>query len=98
NGVEGRVDTSPAGLATVTTRGNDGSTLRRDADGTLTEMVPGADPRWGMLAPIASSLVMTTPAGLRASLATTRTATLTDTHNPFSLVTLTEINTLNRRP
>jgi YD repeat-containing protein len=51
-----------------------GGTLRiTDRDGTVSRVVPGPDPRWGMQAPIVSSLIVTTPGGI----------TRTVTGNPY---------------
>lgn len=47
--------------------------------GTLTL---GPDPRWGMQAPLPSSLALTTPGGLTSTLTTTGTVTLADPNNP----------------
>ena len=69
----------------------------RYPDGRRTAITLGPDPRWGMLAPLASTATVTTPNGLRVSLATTRTATLTDTSNLFSLSTLVQNTVINGR-
>jgi len=94
-GGDSRADTLPSGLQNLSTRNADGTSTARTPDGTTTSEILGPDPRWGMLASIPTTTVITTPLGLQASLATTRTATLTDPDNPFSLNTLVETNSIN---
>jgi RHS repeat-associated protein len=91
-----RTFVDPAGLGTTALLQTNGTTTLTEPDGTITTRVEGPDPRFGMQAPIPESLTLRT-GGLTASLATTRTATLADAHNPLSLTTLTDTVTLNGR-
>ena len=61
----------------------DGSEQTTYADGSSTAVTDGPDPRWGMLAPVARSVIVKTPAGLTRTITTTRTATLADPNNPL---------------
>ena len=56
--------TEPGGVVTDTVINTDGSQQTTYPDGTVEVMVPGADPRWGLLAPIIASYTRTTPATL----------------------------------
>jgi RHS repeat-associated protein len=87
----------PTGLQTNYMVGTDGSRARSFPDGSATSLVLGPDPRWDMLAPLASTTTITTPGGLQAWLTATRTVTLTQPSNPFSLASLTEMASLNGR-
>lgn len=75
----------------------DDTTEIRLPDGTQTRQVDGADPRFGLDAPVPTSFTATTPAGLAASLTRNRSATLADPNDMLSLKTLTETATLNGR-
>src|SRR5205823_5261044 len=66
------------------------------ADGTVTTRLDGPDPRWSVETPLPISLITTT-GGLTSTLTTTRTTTLADLRNPFSLTNLTDKITLNGR-
>jgi RHS repeat-associated protein len=90
-----RIDTEPTGLQMTTLTGTDGSKTITSPDGTVTTEVEGPDPRFGMQAPIISSLKITTPAGLVSNMTSTRTVTLSDQFNPLSLITLTDTTTIN---
>ena len=56
--------------------GIDGHQTSVDASGTTTSLDLGADPRWGMRAPIAARITMTTPGGLSMTTTAQRTVTL----------------------
>ncbi|MGX2029945.1 PKD domain-containing protein [Methylocaldum gracile] len=64
-------------------------------DGTLTTVLEGPDPRFGMQAPVAASTTVKTPSGLTATVTRNRTATLADPSNLLSLTTFTETRTVN---
>ena len=85
-----RTTTDPSGATTVAVYGNDGTSQLTSPDGTLATLTTSPDPRWGMLAPIETSLVVTTPGGLVATRLITRTVILTDVNGPFSLAAMTE--------
>lgn len=65
-------------------------------DGTKTTQTIGPDPRWGIQVPVATSA--TTSAGTLVQNQTrSRTATLSNSGDPFSLTTQTDIETINGR-
>jgi RHS repeat-associated protein len=97
DGGERRRNTFPNGLSTEWIRRADDVRATHYPDGTAMQVERGPDPRWGMQAPVATTTIITTPAGLRASLAITRTATLTNPADLFSLDTTTETLRLNGR-
>jgi RHS repeat-associated protein len=90
-----RTLTQPSGTRTVTQLNNDGSTQTTNSDGSVITIRYGPDPRWGMLAPVASSVVVKTPSGLIRTITTSRTATLSNPLNLMSLSSLTETLTDN---
>ena len=55
------------------------------------------DPRFGMQAPIPSSLTLRMPSGLTSALTTSRNVTLSDPNNLLSLTASTDTITLNGR-
>jgi YD repeat-containing protein len=83
----------PSGVQTVVQIGTDGSRTTTAPDGTVTTLVPGPDPRFGMQAPLRKSLTVRTPAGLQSTLTEARAVTLAGT----SLSTLTDTIALNGR-
>ncbi|MEO8135168.1 MAG: RHS repeat-associated core domain-containing protein, partial [Betaproteobacteria bacterium] len=87
--------TQPSGAKTVTLIDTDSSTQTIYPDGGSSTVQYGPDPRWGMLAPVATSMTLTTPGGLTRTITTTRTATLANLNNLFSLTTLTDTVTDN---
>ena len=97
NGDQRRINTFPDGHQSESLKKTDGTLISRSPDGTTQSITIGPDPRWGMLAPVTSQLTITTPDGLTYSAKETRTATLTDANNPFTLVTLTNTLTINGR-
>ena len=96
-GAQRRVNTGPDGLQTVTLIGTDGSRTVTDPDGTVTQLVLGPDPRFGMLAPLVASAAVTTPQGLTATTAQTRSVTLTNPANPLSLAIQIDTLTIDGR-
>lgn len=91
-----RAAVDPSGLVTATLLDLDNSQTVTAPDGTATHIVPGADPRFGMQAPV-TSLKTTTPAGLVSELAAVRAVTLTNKNDPFSLTAQTDTLDLNGR-
>jgi RHS repeat-associated protein len=85
----------PSGAKTTLLTRADGVQLQTDPDGTRTTVALGPDPRWGMRAPIASSVIISMPNGLRHETTTVRTVTLSDKKNLMSLQTLAEQVTIN---
>jgi len=95
-GDQRRTVTQPDGTQTLSVTGTDGKTTSTAADGTVSTLTRGPDPRFGMSAPVTSQTVRT-PGGRTASIATARTANLTNANDPLSLVTLTDTVTTNGR-
>jgi YD repeat-containing protein len=96
-GEEERRTTGPDGLATTTTYGTDGGTTVATPDGTTTYQREGADPRWGMHAPLLQQLSVTTPGGRAFDQTAVRRATLTNLADPFSLQTELDSVRINGR-
>lgn len=92
---EARVDVDPAGLAQDSTRTQDGTRTVAQPDGTQIARRDTADPRFGMLAPLAGSIAVSTPGGL--SLLHTRTRETTTDPTTGLLLTQTDTLTLNGR-
>ncbi|MGE5548948.1 MAG: OmpL47-type beta-barrel domain-containing protein, partial [Bacteroidota bacterium] len=74
-----------------------GTTTTTRPDGTIVTTIEGPDPRFGMQAPIAKSMTVTTPGGLTYTQTATRAVTLADPNNPLSVQTLTDTVTINGR-
>ena len=89
------LNTFPGGAMTEVVVGTDGSQTITYADGTVISTVQGPDPRFGMQAPVTTSTTVTTPGGLTSLTQRTRTATLSDPNDLFSLTLLTEASNLN---
>ncbi len=94
-GAQRRTITGASGTKTITLNNADGSKQTSYADGSSATITYGPDPRFGMLAPVASSVVVKTPAGLTRTITTTRTVTLADPNNVLSLTKLTDTVTDN---
>ena len=95
-GDEQRTVTTPDGATTTTLTQTNGLIKTTAPDGTVTELLQGPDPRFGMQAPLVKSLTVTS-GGLTSTLTTETTATLSDPSNPLSLTALTAKTTLNGR-
>jgi YD repeat-containing protein len=91
------VTTFPSGLQNVMQIGTDGSRSLTAPDGTVTTLMPGGDPRFGMQAPTASSLKVATPGKLTATVTETRTATLPHPLDTLSSTRMTETVRINGR-
>jgi RHS repeat-associated protein len=91
------VNTFPGGGSSLTRIGTDGTSKSWSADNTVTEVVTGPDPRFGMQAPIRSSSTVSTPAGLVSVTASERTTILADPGNAISLLSQTDTTTVNGR-
>lgn len=94
-GASRRTNTDPNGLTTITNTGTDGTRTTTAPDGTVTTTTEGADPRFGMQAPLTSSMTITTPGGLTYSYGEARSVTLSDENNPLSIVIMTDTKTIN---
>jgi RHS repeat-associated protein len=91
--------TDPAGLATVSLQGQDGSRTTTTPDGTLATASQGPDPRFGMQAPRLETLTVTTPGGLVSTTSTNRAAALVDPsgdpNEPANVASVTDTLTVN---
>lgn len=92
-----RTVTSASGASTTTLLGTDGTEQTTYPDGKTVTVTLGPDPRWGMLAPVAKSVVARTPGGRTRTITGTRTATLSNPDDLLSLVGLTDTVTDNGR-
>jgi len=72
-----------------------GESRYSSAEGMLTTVLKGPDPRFGMQAPVVSKRVTKTPAGLTATVTQSRTVTLSALSDPLSLKTFAETVTVN---
>jgi RHS repeat-associated protein len=95
-GDQRRVNTFPSGLSTVSIIGTNGSQTTTYPDGTITTVLEGPDPRFGMQSPVSNS-VTNTPGGLTQTITSGRTAALNDPNDPLSLITLTDTAGINGR-
>jgi YD repeat-containing protein len=95
-GDQHRVNTLPDGTQTEELIGTNGSWTTTLADGTVTNLLQGPDPRFAMQAALPKSLTITT-GGLTATLTTQRSVTLTDPTDPLSLTSQSETVQLNGR-
>jgi RHS repeat-associated protein len=91
-----RKHTQPDNTVSTTVEKTDGTIATTEADGTLTTLLQGPDPRFSMLSPIIKSL-QTSIGGLTSNLTGQRTAVLANSNNPLSLTKLTDTVTLNGR-
>ncbi len=96
-GDERRVNTDPAGLQRVLLIKTDGREQTTTPDGMTATRTDTGDPRWGMMAPVPTSLTIVTPGSLTLTSTSTRTATLSDSNNPLSLTALDDTLVLNGR-
>jgi RHS repeat-associated protein len=91
DGTKRRTFIDGRGFKTVTLIGTDGSETTTAPHGSITKTVLGPDPRYGMLAPVVTSQVVTMPSGLKSTTTDTRTATFQTSNDKTSpLVTLTD--------
>lgn len=96
-GSERQVVTAPDGTTRqLLVDPSDVRTLTR-ADGLVTTSRFGPDPRFGMQAPLLTSEIVQTPAGLVRTMTRIRSANLADSTNPFSLITQSDAIVRNGR-
>jgi RHS repeat-associated protein len=95
-GAEQRTNTLPDGTQTQLIIGTNGSRKTTLADGTVINLLPGPDPRFGMQTPLTKSL-STTTGGLTSTITTQRTAMLSDPIDPLSVTSQTDTITFNGR-
>jgi len=91
DGSETRTFTAATGHKVITSRAYTGFSTTTFPDGTVLRIAEGADPRFGMQAPIPASFTVTTPAGLTWSGGVSRTTT-GPTLNPSTLIEATTMN------
>ncbi|NIR60142.1 MAG: hypothetical protein GWO02_11815, partial [Gammaproteobacteria bacterium] len=89
--------TAPSGLTVTSTLASDGTTTTTTPDGTSTSVVEGADPRFGMRAPLTRQVTLTTPGGLTFTATTARRVTLSDPADPLSLTSQLDSVVVNGR-
>lgn len=92
-----RTVTNAAGLTTQTVAAANGKLVRTAPDGTVITIIEGGDPRFGMNTPIIKDLTFKQPSGLTYRHTMTRTVTLADKNDPFSLLTETDTYAVNGR-
>ncbi len=96
DGVTRMTRTAPDGTVTVTEQRPNGTVVTTLPDGTTSTTTYAADPRWGMSAPYAVSVVTST-GGLIATATTAKTVVLTSPPDVTSLSQMTQTNTFNGR-
>jgi RHS repeat-associated protein len=92
-----RTFTDPSGLQSTLRINQDGTRTATAADGTITSLQRGPDPRFGMNSPILNSLTVTTPGGRQLSAQGSREATLSNPADPLSVQSQTDTLTVNGR-
>jgi RHS repeat-associated protein len=95
-GDQHRVNTFPDGTQTVELIGTNGSWKTTLADGSVTNLLQGPDPRFAMQAAIPKSLTTTT-GGLTSTFTTQRSVTLATPTDPLSLTSQSDTIQLNGR-
>lgn len=80
----------PDGLVTITDEGPDGTVRSTTPDGTASSVTMAPDPRFGLQAPALSRWSVVLPSGLTLSGRSSRTTTLSNLQDPFSLVQQTD--------
>ncbi len=85
-----RTTIEPSGATTVSLIRPGASEQTTFANGGTLSLALGPDPRWGMQAPVVTSLKATTLGGISRTTTGSRTATLSDPANLLSLVQMTE--------
>lgn len=94
NGSETERNVSRDGLLTLRVEGPDGKVTAQNPDGSSMSVTKGADPRFGMMAPVATDSKLTFGSH-NLLIKTTRNVTLSDPQNPLSLSTIEESTTIN---
>lgn len=67
------------------------------SSGVTANLLEGPDPRWGMNAPLPINQTLTTPAGRLHVMEFSRSVSLSNPADPFSLITLNDTSTVNNR-
>lgn len=92
-----RLITEPTGAQTEIIQKPDGHRVTHLPDGSVVDVLEGPDPRFGMQAPAPKNVTISTPGGLTSTMIVTRTVTLADYPNPFSLTIQTDKVSVNGR-
>jgi RHS repeat-associated protein len=93
-----RTVTTPSGAKTVTKVGPDGSASGTFPDGSINTSTVGPDPRFGGLGRFTKEATTKEPSGLILELARTRSTTLADPTDPFSVTDFTDTYRLDSGP
>ncbi|HEX6369730.1 MAG TPA: colicin E5-related ribonuclease [Longimicrobium sp.] len=96
-GGQRRTDTAPDGRVRVSTLTPDGVTRVEAADGTVTTLEEGPDPRWGMQTPLPRLVQVATPGGRVSVTRTSRTVQLSAPGNLLGLVSQRDSVVVNGR-
>jgi RHS repeat-associated protein len=88
------ITTFPNGKTSTVTTKPDGTQTITSPTGTTSVATFGPDPRWGMSAPLMTSLTVTRPSGATTTVTSSRSVTLTDAANPLTLSQETDSSTL----
>lgn len=92
-----RLYTYPTGLQAEYEEHTSGVRTSRLPDGSLTVVVLGPDPRWGMLAPVVTTNITITPGGLTNLMTSGRSTTLSNDLDILSVRSWRETNAVNGR-
>jgi RHS repeat-associated protein len=87
--------TDPAGLQRTFVQGTNGTNTQVDPDGTTRSWTLGADPRFGMQSPLASSTAVVTPSGLTWTSTTATSVVLSNQSNLLSVQNATTTYAVN---
>ncbi|HET6898606.1 MAG TPA: RHS repeat-associated core domain-containing protein, partial [Vicinamibacteria bacterium] len=90
NGDIQQTRTTPSGAVSTLLRKRDGTRILTTANGMTLRIEFAADPRFGLSAPLASKIVVTTPGGLSTTRTITHAAPLSNPLDPFSFTQMTE--------
>jgi RHS repeat-associated protein len=96
-GEKRRTTTFPCGCQNEALTRTDGSRTITFSDGAVITEVLGPDPRWGMQAPLQTSLSIRLPEGTTSTQTRTRTVVLDDPQDLMSLISQTDTMTINGR-
>ena len=85
----------PSGLAGSAIGGAGSAVTTTRPDGRVLSWTPAPDPRFGMLVPLVTSQVLTTPGGRALAITRSRVATLLDPNDAMSFTSITDTTTVN---
>ncbi len=87
----------PGGRDVITTDGPGASSTVSSSSGMTYSVTQGPDPRWGMMAPVVTSITTSTGGGLTSTLNQQQALVLSDPLDVFSIVSLTQTVDVNGR-